>query len=77
MEVDNKAVVPKWTPAHVQNACNSEAVVVDAKTIKFTWDPTSTDTAPSTTNMGGKVMPPAPKWGETKHFRSEADKQDY
>jgi hypothetical protein len=39
LELGGQAVAsPKWTAAHVQNACNSEAVIVDPATIKFTWD---------------------------------------
>jgi hypothetical protein len=38
VEVAGKEVTPTWTAAHVENACNSEAVIVDSKTIDFTWD---------------------------------------
>eukprot|EP00729_Bicosta_minor_P007264 gene7264-33170_t len=73
MEVDGKPVTPTWTAAQERPACNSKCEVVDSKTIKFTWDDSSTEGAAppaaasnSTAAASLKVPPPLPKWGYGK-----------
>ena len=46
VEVDNKPVVsPVWKAQQQNPKCNSAATVVDASTIRFTWDAKQTETA--------------------------------
>lgn len=55
LEVDGKQVKnPAWKAKQEQPACSSASSIVNSETIKFTWDPSSSDTA----------SPPLPaKWG--------------
>ena len=43
---DNKQVTPAWTTAFVEDACKNRATVVDANTIKITWDTKAADPSP-------------------------------
>jgi hypothetical protein len=58
VEVGGKAATPTWTAAHVENACNSKATIVDAATIDFTWD-TNAD-APTMESLLNSTAPK--KW---------------
>ena len=40
---DNKQVTPAWTTGFVEDACNNRATVVDANTIKISWDTKAAD----------------------------------
>lgn len=57
MEVDNKPVTPEWKAMQERPACDSKAVVVDSKTIKFSWIPTGPPA--NTAQLAGAP----PKWG--------------
>ena len=69
VEVDHQLVEwPEWKAALERPACDSVATVVDARTIRFTWDPN--DARPSNTpvqsdeSAGGSAPTSAPqKWG--------------
>lgn len=39
VQVDGATVTPNWAAKQEQPACSSKCTIVDAKTIKFTWDP--------------------------------------
>ena len=41
--VDGTTITPTWAANQEDPKCNSKAVVVDSKTIKFTWDSSSSD----------------------------------
>jgi hypothetical protein len=38
IELDGKPVTPSWQPFQYKPACNSQAVVIDSTSVKFTWD---------------------------------------
>ena len=47
----------QWEARQQEPACSSKAVVVDAQTLKFTWNPANAATA----NQSLAAAPP--KWG--------------
>jgi hypothetical protein len=66
MEVDGKHVVPQWTAAQEQPACNSKCEVVDPATITITWDADAADNESAEPARQHLLKsPPAPlKWTE-------------
>ena len=57
VEVDGKPVTnPNWQAQQEKPACNSKATIVDAATIKFSWD--TSGAAPESATSGAE-----PKWG--------------
>jgi len=43
LAVNNTAVIPTWSAQVFQPACSSMATVIDPQTIKFTWNPNSSE----------------------------------
>lgn len=66
LAVDGAPVTPKWTAVQQLKKCNSIATVVDAATIKFTWETVGSDAAVNTTTTAAAVSTiraPTAKWG--------------
>merc|ERR1711924_37281 len=63
LEAGGKTVTPQWKSVQERPACNSEAKVVDARTLKFTWEASSSSlAAPEHPACFGATWTP-PKWG--------------
>ena len=43
---DNKLYTPTWTTGFVEDVCNNRATVVDANTIKISWNTKAADPSP-------------------------------
>eukprot|EP01013_Petalomonas_cantuscygni_P014810 TRINITY_DN3034_c0_g1_i1.p1 TRINITY_DN3034_c0_g1~~TRINITY_DN3034_c0_g1_i1.p1 ORF type:complete len:275 (-),score=57.58 TRINITY_DN3034_c0_g1_i1:461-1285(-) len=53
MEYDGEPVTPRWTTAFVDDKCNNRAHIVDAHTIKITWDASAAESEKSSAGAGG------------------------
>jgi len=63
VEVGGAAVTPAWKAVQERPACDSEAVIEDASTIKFTWKPTAEAIA-NRLNLNANGTFPKMKWGK-------------